>query len=255
MGRRSTVPKAGVPFLHQKQIEREANLLLEEYSLKFTAVTAPPVPVDEIAELYLKLTLEFLDMKSLFPVADVHGAIWFQQSRIGIDQSLDPITDPLRRGRYHFTLAHEVGHWCLHRQHYLQNSAQQRLFGDGTPHPDVICRSSEVSQPVEWQANAFASCLLMPRMLVYAAWTEFRRTDDGPVTIDQLRNLYANVAAIDTPYHHGRLAIDQPSKDLAMKEEFCRPLARTFQVSPEAMRIRLEQLELLVTMKTKSLFS
>lgn len=254
MGRRSTAPKSNIPFLHEKQIEREANLLLEEYALKFSAVIAPPVPVDSIAELHLQLALEYLDMKSLFPAADVHGAIWFQQSRIGIDQSLDPDANPSRRGRYHFTLAHEVGHWRLHRQHFVSNLAQRMLFGDGTPHPDVVCRSSEVSQPVEWQANAFASCLLMPRKLVHAAWTDFRQTDDGPVAIGEIRTLYQDVAAVEPLYHRGHLAIDQESKDLAMKEDFCRPLSETFQVSPEAMRIRLEQLELLVTTKVKTLF-
>ncbi|MCC7422906.1 MAG: ImmA/IrrE family metallo-endopeptidase [Planctomycetaceae bacterium] len=254
MGRRNSAPKSDVPFLHAKQIEREADLLLEEYALKFPTMTAPPMPVDGIAELHLQLSLEYLDMKSLFPMADVHGAIWFQQARIGIDQSLDPDANPSRRGRYHFTLAHEVGHWRLHRQHFVSNPAQRTLFGDGTPHPDVVCRSSEVSQPVEWQANAFASCLLMPRKLVHSAWTEFRGADDSPVAITDLRKLYAESSAVEPWYRHGQLATDQESQDLAMKEEFCRPLAQTFQVSPEAMRIRLEQLELLVTTKVKSLF-
>jgi Zn-dependent peptidase ImmA (M78 family) len=36
-----------------------------------------------------------------------------------------------------------------------------------------------------------------------------------------------------------------------MKEEFCRPLADRFEVSREAMRIRLEQLGLLVLKKGK----
>lgn len=254
MGRRVSAPKSDVPFLHEKQIEREADLLLEEYGLKFSPVSAPPVPVDEIAELHLHLTLEYLDMKSLFPVADVHGAIWFMQSRIGIDQALDPHTHPSRVGRYHFTLAHEVGHWRLHRQHYLQNPAQQRLFVDGTPQPDVVCRSSEAAKPVEWQANAFAGCLLMPRKLVYAAWSEFRHNDDAPVLIGEIRTHYVDVADVEPFYRHGQLAVDQESKDLAMKEEFCRPLAQTFLVSPEAMRIRLEQLELLVTKKVNTLF-
>jgi hypothetical protein len=66
--------------------------------------------------------------------------------------------------------------------------------------------------------------------------------------------MYAETTAVELWYRHGQLAADQESQDLAMKEEFCRPLAQTFQVSPEAMRIRLEQLELLVTTKVKSLF-
>lgn len=251
MGRRSSAPNTGVPYLHEKQIEREADLLLDEYALKFSPVAKPPIPIDSIAELHLQLSLEYLDMKTLFPMADVHGAIWFQQARIGIDQNLDPDANPSRRGRYHFTLAHEVGHWRLHRQHFVSNPAQRTLFGDGTPHPDVVCRSSEVSQPVEWQANAFASCLLMPRRLVYGAWSSFRDGSDAPVAISEIRRSFDDAAPL---YHRGQLAIDQESRDLAMKEAFCRPLAESFQVSAEALRIRLEQLKLLVTMKENSLF-
>lgn len=247
-------PKIAVPYLHEKQIEREADLLIEEYALKFSPVIAPPVPVDTIAEVHLKLTLEYLNMKSLFPVGDVHGAIWFYQSRIGIDQSLDPDSNPSRRGRYHFTLAHEVGHWRLHRQHFVKNPAQRSLFGDGTPHPDVVCRSSERSQPVEWQANTFASSLLMPRKLVFAAWDAFREPAVGPVAINEIRSLYTGNCDPTDWYVRGRLATDEQSRDIAMKEQFCKPLAEAFQVSAEAMRIRLEQLHLLVTEKAKSLF-
>ena len=234
MARRSSAPSSGVPFLHEKQIEREADLLLEEYALKFTAIESPPVPIDEIAELHLQLSLEYLDMKSLFPMADVHGAIWFEEARVGIDQSLDPHVNPNRLGRYHFTLAHEVGHWRLHRQHFKTNPDQRKLFDDGLPQPDVVCRSSEGNQPVEWQANAFASCLLMPRRLVYGAWSSFRNGSDAPVAIAEIRGAFDDAAAL---YHRGQMATDQESKDLAMKEAFCRPLAESFQVSAE-----LEQL-------------
>jgi len=250
--RENSLPSAKVPFLHEKQIEREADLLLDEYALKFAAVTAPPVPVDDIVETHLNLTLVYLDMKSLFPFGDVHGAMWFQRAQIGIEQSLDPFENPSRLGRYHFTLAHEVGHWRLHRQHFMANASQRLLFEDGTPHPDVVCRSSEKSQPVEWQANAFAACMLMPRKMIYEAWAKLRHEDDGPIAIGELRDLYSGTA--EAIYHRGALVVDQETRDLAMKEIFCKPLAETFQVSPEAMRIRLESLNLFVTTKAKTLF-
>lgn len=248
----ASAPSARVPFLHEKQIEREADLLLDEYALKFAAVTAPPVPVDEIVETHLKLTLVYLDMKSLFPFGDVHGAMWFQRAQIGIEQSLDPYRNPSRLGRYHFTLAHEVGHWRLHRQHFMANSAQRLLFEDGTPKPDVVCRSSEKSQPVEWQANTFAACLLMPRKMVFEEWSKFHGEEDGPIAIAELRARYAETA--ESIFYRGEPPVNQESKDAAMKEHYCKPLADTFQVSAEAMRIRLESLNLFVTTKARSLF-
>ena len=77
-----------VPYLAATAIEADAQSLLEYFSGKFYLLTNPPVPVDEIAELHLHLTLEFKDMKEIFPFADIHGAIWFDSGLIGIDTSL-----------------------------------------------------------------------------------------------------------------------------------------------------------------------
>lgn len=38
--------------------------------------------------------------------------------------------------------------------------------------PSVVCRSSQAKEPIEWQADFYASCLLMPRKLVMTAWDE-----------------------------------------------------------------------------------
>lgn len=250
MPRRSGAPTADVPYLHVKQIEAEADLLIAEYSERFEPIAAPPIPVDELAELHLQLTLEYLDMGSLFPHAEVHGAIWFHDGRIGIDHSLDPDSNPAKRGRYHFTLAHEIGHWRLHRQHYTRNEQEQRLFDDGRVQPDVVCRSGD-TQPVEFQANSFASHLLMPRKMVYAAWADFRDGDDRPAAIADLREQFDDAEPL---WFRGRIADDEATRDMAMKEEYCRPLAERFEVSREAMRIRLEQLGLFVQQREQTLF-
>ena len=78
--------------------------------------------------------------------------------------------------------------------------------------------------------------------------------DDRPVAIDELREMFADVTDVEPLYYRGRVANDQASEDIAMKEEFCRPLADRFEVSREAMRIRLEQLGLLVLKKENTLF-
>lgn len=243
-----------VPYIAERRIELDAELLLMHYQQKAGTVVVPPVPIDEIAETFLELTLDFLDMQAMFPFADVHGAIWFREKRIGIDQSLDPHDQPKRLGRYRFTLAHEVGHWQLHRQHFLKNTTQKSLFDCQATGPDVVCRSSHTSVPVEVQANQFAACLLMPRKLIRMAWAEFRGDDDSPIAMSELRNGYLKANDTRQWFHHGQVARDQESQDLAMKEDFCRPLAEIFQVSPEAMRIRVEQMKLLVARKPSSLF-
>ena len=90
----------------------------------------------------------------------------------------------------------------------------------------------------------------MPRKMVYAAWDVFRDGNDQPVEMKELR---AGRDEQPVPYR-GNLATTDEQLENAVKEEFCRPLAVTFQVSPEAMRIRLEELKLLVAKKDATLF-
>ena len=226
MGRRIRASREDVPYRPRKHIEEEAALLLAEYAQQHSEVTEPPIPVDDIVELHLGLTFEIKDMRELFGHGDVHGALWINDKRVGVDQCLDPDVYPAKLGRFRFTLAHEVGHWRLHREHFLNNTAQRSLFEETDTKPAYVCRSSDSKKPIEWQADFFSACLLMPRPMIYTAWETFRDGDDGPVAI----------------------------ADPALQEEFCKPLAEQFSVSAEAMRIRLNELKLLVKEKPQTLF-
>lgn len=231
------VPTTGpkLRFMKDQEFEDEAALLLAEYGAKHGQVTSPPVPVDDIVELYLKLTLEIIDTRKLFGVDDVHGALWVNEKRVGIDQRLDPARNPSMLGRYHFTLAHEAGHWRLHRQLFQRHANQHSLFPEGADRPEYICRSSD-TEPIEYQANRFASCLLMPCEMVKRAWHEWRGGMD-PIYLPDLR-----------------AETDDDRSDEGLLEGSVRPLAVTFQVSPEAMRIRAEGLGFLLRKREPSLF-
>jgi len=124
MAKGNAISNRRVPFLPDRQIEQEAEVLLAEYGQAHGAVTEPPVPVDEMIELYLGLSLEFYDMQKLFGIGDVYGALWVNERRVGVAASLDPEQHPAKLGRYRFTLAHETGHWRLHR-HLFQQRANQ----------------------------------------------------------------------------------------------------------------------------------
>jgi hypothetical protein len=114
-----------VPFLREEHIERDAAALLAEYAKARNVLIAPPIPIEDIVEKYLKLTVEFDDTHRLFGVPrsglgfdpDILGAMFFDERRIVIDESLDPVENPWKEGRYRFTLAHEGGgHWRLHKR-------------------------------------------------------------------------------------------------------------------------------------------
>ena len=252
MSQRIATNRRDVPFLAERQLEEEALVLLAEYCQEHGETTAPPIPVDEIVEIHLELTFELRDMPRLLGHEDIHGAIWINQRLVGVDQSLDPSVHPNRLGRFRFTLAHEVGHWCLHRQHYLQDPNQKSLLPETVTKPAYICRSTEGTKRVEWQANYFAACLLMPRKMVNAAWEAWRGNMKA-VALDDLRSKEHEILTAEIQRRGGVKPGGNAPGDMLL-EHYIRPLAEQFQVSPEAMRIRLEQIKLLVQKKEPSLF-
>ena len=161
-----------------------------------------------------------------------------------IDESLDPEENPSMEGRYRFTLAHEGGgHWRLHRHLYSTSAAQALLF-DVPAAPSVVCRFSQAKERVEWQADFYASCLLMPRKLVYAAWYEM--FPDRRQRVLQPRTPI-NHPFVEIPCDRCRIGdFDRFQTDDNALDRIARPLARRFLVSPIAMRIRLEKLGLLL---------
>ena len=168
-----------VPYLADEAIERDSVSLIEEFEHARGVTIEPPIPIEDILEKHLKLRIEFDDLHARHNVprpengqTDILGAIYGDGS-IFIDESLDPEENPVREGRYRFTLAHEGGgHWRLHQHLIKEDTAQASLFGDDGA-PKFICRSSQAKERVEWQADFYASCLLMPRKMVFAVWDEF----------------------------------------------------------------------------------
>jgi hypothetical protein len=166
-----------VRYLPKDEIEKAAELLLAEYAETTDAAIKFPVPVDEITTYHLALRLGFADLHETLRIPmlrdqpDILGAIWVGTETIVIDRSLDPKNNPAMSGRCRFSVAHEIGHWRLHRSYVATEANQPSLFAVADE-PTVICRSSKETEPIEWQANFYASCLLMPRRWVQEEWKE-----------------------------------------------------------------------------------
>jgi hypothetical protein len=83
-----------VPFLRDRErdheIEQEAALLLAEYAREHQPVLTPPLPIEDIGELHLKLTFELMNLEQRCGHRDIHGAIWVNQQRIAIDKQFAP---------------------------------------------------------------------------------------------------------------------------------------------------------------------
>jgi hypothetical protein len=226
-----------VRYLAKAEIEKEPELLLSEYEEETIGEPVKlPVPVRDITTSHLALDLRFDDLHSIFgrPMLrdqpEILGAIWIDKELVAIDHRLDPKTNPEMLGRYNFSVAHEIGHWRLHQSYAAE--------------PTVMCRSSQKSEPIEWQANYFASCLLMPRQRVLEAWDAFLNGDGGrdPLLLVALPN--------GTIVKHSKAMTYAQRNELGPGHDYvcnviARPIADCFAVSVQAMRIRLEELKLL----------
>ncbi len=239
-----------VAYLSDEAIERDAQTLLADYAQVRGIASKAPIPIDDIIEKHLKIGIEFDDTHRLFNVprsgigfdSDILGAIFFDQKRIVIDENLDPDTNPAKEGRYRYTAAHEVGHWQLHRSLFAKDPAQISLL-ETQAAPSVVCRSSTAKERIEFQADFYASCLLMPRKLVLAAWDH--------AFPDRKQRVLQPATPIDHPFVEiDRICCSSSGSyftgdDDVVLEHFARPFAEEFLVSPIAMRIRLEKLRLL----------
>jgi Zn-dependent peptidase ImmA (M78 family) len=130
------------------QLDNAASLLLyaESKGLKLVA----PIDVDEIARI-LGITVEYdvsLESKNII------GEISFPEGVPLV--KINPFQntyDPRRR----FTLAHEIGHYCLH------SLVTKQGFSDSQK---TMSRSESFWNSKESEANSFAAQLLMPKSLL-----------------------------------------------------------------------------------------
>ncbi len=240
-----------VEYVRDEIIEQSAQVLLAEYARARGVAIEAPIPIDDIIEKHLKLGIDFDDTHQLFGVPrsesggnpDILGAIFFDEKRIVIDESLDPDANPAKEGRYRYTVAHEVGHWQLHRDLFRKDSVQGSFFETHAA-PSVVCRSGQVAKErIEIQADLYASCLLMPRKLLIAAWDK--------AFPDRKQRVLQPETPIDHPFVEiVRFECRIPGAEFVESDDhaldsFAEPFAKKFLVSPVAMRIRLERLGLL----------
>jgi Zn-dependent peptidase ImmA (M78 family) len=150
-----------VPWLTKKTIADAAAGVIADYEAKIKRRVEPPIPVEKIIERGLSLKLRFTDLRKKLKLDDVLGATYVKEEMICVDQSL---TEHQNEGRLCFTFAHEAGHWVLHREHI------NRACRQGSDDPFIFCRIKDAKQKIEWQADYFASCLLMPRGAVKSAF-------------------------------------------------------------------------------------
>ena len=153
-----------VRFLRKWVIENNANALLKQFIHEAGKIECP-VPVEEVV-MFLGLSLDYDNLSQRFGIeGEVLGCLNVETKEIFIEENLLPEVNPLaREGRYRFTVGHETGHWVLHRD-LVNDPGQATLFE--TQQSTIVCQSSSNKPWIEWQADYFSTCLLMPRTWIY----------------------------------------------------------------------------------------
>ena len=187
-----------------------------------------PVDLDAIVfdylcerdELVVDLDTELADEDG----EEVLGKIVIRPGRIQVNARLRPDS-----GRFRFTLAHEIGHWILHRPVLLAAQDQAGLFpevGVGAVLTTLNRSLTDARTPrEEIQANRFASSLLIDH--------------------DRLRREFRARFGAEGP-RHALLAAGAAAWTLRAQARFLAAagavpnLAQLFAVSVEAMAIALE---------------
>ncbi len=148
---------------------------------------ALPVPIEHIADSHFGLYVREARDLSQAPGApdlssgQLSGLLLPDRGEIWVS-SAESQSWPARR---RFTISHELGHWCMHRQA-----------------PYIYCRSTAVDPPVkvkiprrpapESEADNFAAAILMPRYLMVH---HYSRLAGRPDRFDQMCKLFGASAA------------------------------------------------------------
>lgn len=223
------------PYLSPSEIDASAHALLRR-ALKGDALAKPCIDLEALVYGYLceHESMSFTDEEELGWDGEeqVLGRTWPIAGKIEIARCLK---EPGEEGRYRFTLAHEIGHWVLHRPLFLAaaerldlfearerievlTSLNRGIFPNGGPRP---------VPPEEWQANRFAVALLFDGETLRSECR--RRFGDAPVPLRSRR-----------PPVQAR-SLRELSRRLARAEVNGHPcLCGVFGVSVEAMAIALE---------------
>ena len=146
-----------IPKLSDTDIEQVANDLLNDYENNSQWTLQCPIPVERIAEKHLGYRIEITD-DDIYKDAEILGGIIFADKVIQVNGSIEN-----HDGRYSFTIAHELGHHCLHKELF------QKLGIEPDAHAKM-CRETGEKPLSEQQADTFAAYLLMPSKLVKKAY-------------------------------------------------------------------------------------
>lgn len=153
-------------FIQTATLEGIARSVLLGYDRGYLNRDPQAVPLERIIEDVLGLSIDYMRLtiaadelgRMIYdngyttrfnPDKDDYELVRVQAGTILIESLL--VGDTKQYGRYRYTLAHELGHWLLHKQIYTGTGTAAATFG-----------TDKADNAVEWQADYIAKAILMP---------------------------------------------------------------------------------------------
>ena len=207
-------PDPSVPFIEKKEIEAIAKNILST-----VVYTDGSVQLEKICKLFEKddgLVIEHEHAPENYK--DALGSVSFKDKKITLYTHTET-----NEHRVRFTLAHELGHYSLGHGKYMRGETigEDELNGYDKDRTWLL---NEDIRRLEWQANYFASNLLMPEAQV-------------------LESFFGEVIKLQVQDRgFGMLYVDDQPENLRNYFDITREIMREFKVSREAVTIRLKQL-------------
>lgn len=228
--------RSDVPVLSRNSIEDISNKILSQY-LPDALTNQGPIDVERLIEHQFRL---HLDIQSFCPDGSILGETVFADGYrevFGVDDSgfitkqriavkkgtilLDSSMVTRMPSRTAFTEAHELGHWIMHNRFYgasekraCRSILKQKLY---FPHRETM----SPIQWTEWQANTFAASILLPCSALRITLQTF--LEETGLTWNKLK---------DFSSYKNRVKYD----------EFLHLVAKTYEVSYETARLRMNKL-------------
>lgn len=164
-----------------------------------------PLDPTRVAE-FLGLDTEIVNLP-LDGEETIAAMIWPIEAKILINEK----NDRLSKGFQESSIAHEIGHWMLHvDQVQVEEYRKKRQQGLEITSPTPLHRIYRTREQnnIEWQAQYFAACLLMPRFILeekrrgrnLTKWPHlYAMAQDLGVTISHLRHRLQDLEWINIP--------------------------------------------------------
>jgi len=224
--------KKGIPIVSRTDIEYWAEKILSYFDATcFERPQATP-----LASICKRLTDEF-DVKFEFNIDlgdspegyHYRGRFHISSQTIFIDKSL-AWNDP----RFNFTLAHEIAHYVMHRKIDTSILGKEKDKEITDTNRQLILDHVQSDNPrdwIEWQANKFASSLLLPRQTV-------------PFAVTQRQKELGITSRVGTIY------LDRQRTNFSDFKNIMDFLVSIYETSRASIRVRLKELNILIESET-----